>query len=34
MLSGASHVALVVKNLRVNAGDTRHEFNPWVGKIS
>ena len=33
MPSGASQMALVVKNPRVNAGDMRHEFNPWVGKI-
>ena len=26
--------ALVVKNPPANAGDVRHEFNPWVGKIS
>ena len=28
-----SQVALVVKNLPANAGDIRHRFNPWVGKI-
>ena len=31
---GASQVALVVKNLPVNAGDKRCRFRPWVGKIS
>ena len=32
--SGASQVALVVKNLLANAGDDdRHRFNPRVGKI-
>ena len=25
--------ALVVKNLCANAGDMRHGFDPWVGKI-
>ena len=29
----ASQVALVVKNLPVTAGDKRHGFDPWVGKI-
>ena len=29
----ASQVALKVKNMPVNAGDMRCEFNPWVGKI-
>ena len=29
----AFQVALVVKNLSVNAGDIRHEFDPWVEKI-
>ena len=29
----ASHVVLVVKNLPANAGDMRHGFNPWIGKI-
>ena len=29
----ASQVALVVKNLPASAGDMRHRFNPWVGKI-
>ena len=29
----ASQVALVVKNLPVNAGDVRQRFDPWVGKI-
>ena len=29
-----SQVALVIKNLPVNAGDTKkHKFDPWVGKI-
>ena len=28
-----SQVVLVVKNPPANAGDTRCEFNPWVGKI-
>ena len=33
--SGASHVALVVKNLSADAGDiNRCRFDPWVGKIS
>ena len=27
------HVALVVKNLPANAGDKRHGFDSWVGKI-
>ena len=27
-------MALVVKSLPANSGDIRHEFNPWVGKIS
>ena len=31
--SRASQVALVVKNLPANAGDMRHGFDPWVGKI-
>jgi len=32
--SGASPMAIVVKNLPVNAGDgKRHGFDPWVGKI-
>ena len=26
-------VVLAVKNLAVDAGDRRHGFNPWVGKI-
>ena len=26
-------VVLVVKNPPANAGDTRREFSPWVGKI-
>ena len=30
---GASQVALVVKNPPANAGDMRHKFDPWVGKI-
>ena len=29
----ASQVVLEVKNLPVNAGDVRHRFDPWVGKI-
>ena len=29
----ASQVTLVVKNLPANAGDMRHRFSPWVGKI-
>ena len=29
----ASQVAPVVKNPPANAGDTRHSFDPWVGKI-
>ena len=28
-----SQVALVIKNLPANAGDLRHGFDPWVGKI-
>ena len=32
--SGASQVALVVKNLPDNAGDMRHRFDQWVWKIS
>ena len=32
-LKGLSLVVLVVKNQTANAGDVRHEFNPWVGKI-
>ena len=28
-----SQVALVVKKLLANAGDMRHEFDPWVGKM-
>jgi len=29
-----SQVALVIKNLPVNAGDIKkHKFDPWVGKI-
>ena len=33
--TGDSQVALVVKNLPANAGDTRDSigFHPWVGKI-
>ena len=31
--SGASQVALVVKNPPANAGDMRCGFDPWVGKI-
>ena len=30
---GASQVALVVNNSPINAGDKRHGFDPWVGKI-
>ena len=26
-------MALVVKNLPANAGDMRHGFDPWVGRI-
>ena len=26
-------MSLVVKNLPANAGDMRHEFDPWVRKI-
>jgi len=26
-------VALVVKNPPANAGDLRHGFDPWVGKV-
>ena len=26
-------MALVVKNLPANAGDIRHKFDPWIGKI-
>ena len=29
----ASQVVLVVKNLPANAGDMRHGFDLWVGKI-
>ena len=33
MLCWASQVALVVKNLPANSGDTRDaNFDPWVGK--
>ena len=31
--SGASQVVLVVKNLPADAGDMRHRFDAWVGKI-
>ena len=31
---GVSQVAPVVKNKFANAGDMRHGFDPWVGKIS
>ena len=30
ILVGASQVALVVKNPPADAGDLRHEFNPWA----
>ena len=30
---GASQVVLLLKNLLDNAGDIRHRFDPWVGKI-
>ena len=33
MLSWASQVALIVKNLPANAGDMRIGFNSWVWKI-
>ena len=33
MFMWTSQVALVVKNLPANAGDMRHGFDPWVGKI-
>ena len=26
-------MALVVKNPPANAGDVRHQFDPWIGKI-
>ena len=29
----ASQVALVVKNSPANAGDMRHGFSPWIGKV-
>ena len=29
----ASRVVLVLKSLPANAGDMRHGFDPWVGKI-
>ena len=29
----ASQMAIVTKNLPANAGDLRHGFSPWVGKI-
>ena len=32
-VNGASQVPLGVKNLPANIGDTRHGFDPWVGKI-
>ena len=32
-LCWASRVVLVVKNLPANAGDMRHGFDPWVGRI-
>ena len=33
-VTGASQVALVVKNVPANVGDTRCWFIPWVRKIS
>ena len=30
---GTFQVVLVVKNLPANAGDMKHGFSPWVGKI-
>ena len=33
MESWTSQVALVVKNLSTNTGETRHAFHPWVRKI-
>ena len=30
---GTSQVVLFLKNLLENAGDIRHRFDPWVGKI-
>ena len=32
-IRGASQVALVLKNLSVNAGDRRRGFDPWLGKV-
>ena len=32
-LKRAAKVALVVKNPPASAGDRRHTFDPWVGKI-
>ena len=32
-LTGASQVALVVKNLPANAGGMTSGFSPWVGKV-
>ena len=29
----ASQVVLVVKNVPANAGDMRHGFSPWTGKV-
>ena len=29
----ASYVVLVVKTLPANAGDMRHRFSPWIGKM-
>ena len=29
----ASQVVLVVKNVPANAGDMRHGFSPWIGKV-
>ena len=33
MVLRVSQVALVIKNPPANAGDIRHGFDPWVGKI-
>ena len=32
LINGASLVAQTVKNLPADAGNRRHEFDPWVGK--